>query len=98
MTSPAESKIALLTTDVVRTLTITTLIDGVPTDVKMQVIAIADADGNVVDAGRWREEMLGALRSINSAIERLNETTNEGLRPRRGRTAALAGEAGNGTH
>lgn len=32
----------------IRTISVTTLIDGVPTEVQMQVIAIADEAGNVI--------------------------------------------------
>lgn len=56
----------------VRTVRVTTLVDGVPTEVEMQVVGIADAEGRPVafpgDA-EWRDEVLAELRAIRLGME-----------------------------
>lgn len=72
-----ESDVQLLhegTGPKVRTLTITTLIDGVATDVEMQVVAVSDSDGHVWDdTSAWQEEVLAELRTISERLLLINE-------------------------
>lgn len=58
----------------VRILQVTTLVDGVPLTVEMQVIAIADKDGNVLGSfvdGEWQDAMLAELKRIRRGIGKL---------------------------
>jgi len=64
-----ESSVQLLaegTGPEIRTLDVTTMIDGVATTVKMQVLAIAEADGTL-----WRPspEAAGDIRAIREMLE-----------------------------
>lgn len=80
-----ESSVAVFDvgTAPVRTITVTTYIDGVPTAVNMQVLAIADEAGNVIDdfaSYRLQVEQAAELRAIREGIEILACT------PLRGKT------------
>lgn len=58
-----------------RTIEVTTLIAGVPTVVEMQVIAIADGNGNVIDdfAGyRFQAAILAELQQIRELLGRVH--------------------------
>lgn len=60
----------------VRTLQLTTLVDGVETTTQMQVIAVADAAGNILRSfadERFEEELLGELRAIRVLLEVITE-------------------------
>jgi hypothetical protein len=58
----------------VRILQVTTLVEGVPLTVEMQVVAIADKDGNVfrtfTDA-EWQDSVLSELCRIRRGIGKL---------------------------
>lgn len=50
----------------IRTLTVTTLIDGTLTDVRMQVVTIADAEGKLIplDGSQGILDLLGEIRDL----------------------------------
>jgi hypothetical protein len=53
----------------IRNIRITTLVDGVPTAVLMQAVAVSDQDGNVLgDGAEWREQVLEQLIGIREAL------------------------------
>jgi hypothetical protein len=55
----------------VRTLEVTTYIDGVATTVEMQVVAIADNDGNVIDEFmdyNWQRRVIDELAALRQVL------------------------------
>jgi hypothetical protein len=58
----------------VRVLQVTTLVEGVPLTVEMQVLAIADKDGNVLGSfvdGAWQDAVLEELQRIRRGMGKL---------------------------
>jgi len=59
----------------VRTIEATTLVDGVPLKVELQVVAIADSDGNVIDSFmdyNWQRRVIDELAALRQMVsERL---------------------------
>lgn len=69
----AEAAVGILnqTGKNVRTVEVTTLINGVPTVVEMQVMAIADAAGNVIDDFadyRFQRQVIEELQQIRQLL------------------------------
>lgn len=59
----------------VREIVVTTLINNVLTDVVMQVVAVADEDGNVLSSPtQWQAEVLEALNTANEWLEQIAES------------------------
>lgn len=57
----------------VRTLEVETLIDGVPTKVEMQVLALADSAGNVIDCFndyKAQQQIIRELQRMREVLER----------------------------
>lgn len=55
----------------IRNLLVTTLINGVPTQVYMQVLAISDSDGNLIDFSRmeaFQRETIRELKAIKTIL------------------------------
>lgn len=76
MNGPQESGYELQTEGesgkLVRTIQVTTLVNGVLTTVDMQVMAIADAQGNVIKDFidyNWQQQMLRELQRIRSGFQ-----------------------------
>lgn len=59
----------------VRTIQATTIIDGVPVVVEIEVVAIADSDGNVIDQFmdyNWQRRVIEELAALRQVVsERL---------------------------
>lgn len=53
----------------VRTLLVTTDIDGVATDVEMQVIAVAEKDGSLWRPPDWPEAIAADIHAIREMLE-----------------------------
>ena len=55
----------------VRTIQVTTYVDGVPLTVDLQVIAIADSDGNVIDTFmdyNWQRRVIDELAALRQVM------------------------------
>jgi len=55
----------------VRTIEVTTFVDGVPLTVEMQVVAIADSDGNVIDEFmdyNWQRRVIDELAALREML------------------------------
>lgn len=58
----------------IRNLRVRTIVDGVPTDVEMQVICIADENGHIIadfHNAQWQESVLIELRRIRKGMSLL---------------------------
>lgn len=70
MTLPNESDVQVIQSSggpLIRNLLLTTIINGVPTQVQMQVIAISDSFGNVIDDFmdyQWKAQVIHELRML----------------------------------
>jgi hypothetical protein len=68
----------------VRTISVTTLINGVPTTVQMQVMALADESGNVIrDFASYNLQLaqlaeLRAIRRILATVNNIFDTVQDG--------------------
>ena len=54
-----------------RTITVTTFVDGVPTPVQMQVVALSDANGIIIDPSpdrMWQRELLAEMRILRQLV------------------------------
>jgi hypothetical protein len=59
----------------VRTIEVTTILSGVATVVEMQVLAIADENGNTINEFidyKWQLAVLNELKKIRRAVDKLN--------------------------
>jgi hypothetical protein len=83
MSAPASSTIQVppdSTGKSLRTISVTTLVAGVETTVQMQVLAIADSGGNVIDSlvdYEFQEELIRQTKLNGMRLNRLLETFRE---------------------